>query len=136
MKITEEELEAARSPRGGWTRETLAAYGVPWPPPKGWRKALTGGPARAPRGEKPPAPTYGPVSGTAIYTDGSCWPNPGPGGWAYVIPDLGVEKSGAEADTTNNRMEMRAIIEALRGSTGEVTIHSDSIVCKVASEHR
>ncbi|NKS00469.1 hypothetical protein GTA09_21515 [Rhodococcus hoagii] len=35
---TEAEIEAARTPAGGWTRETLAAWGVPWPPPKGWRK--------------------------------------------------------------------------------------------------
>lgn len=37
---TEAEIEAARTPAGGWTRETLAAGGVPWPPPKGWRKQL------------------------------------------------------------------------------------------------
>jgi hypothetical protein len=37
---TPEEIEAARTPNGGWTRETLASWGVPWPPPKGWRKDL------------------------------------------------------------------------------------------------
>jgi hypothetical protein len=36
-----EEIERARTPKGGWTREQLAAWGVPWPPPKGWRQALT-----------------------------------------------------------------------------------------------
>ena len=63
-----------------------------------------------------------------IYTDGSCNPNPGAGGWAYVIPSLGIEKSGAEPDTTNNRMELRAVIEALKASEGEpiVKIFSDS----------
>ena len=35
-----EEVEAARTERGGWTKETLAAWGVPWPPPKGWKKDL------------------------------------------------------------------------------------------------
>lgn len=35
-----EEVEAARTPNGGWTRETLAQWGVPWPPPKGWRREL------------------------------------------------------------------------------------------------
>lgn len=37
---TREEIDAARTPKGGWTREQLAKWGVPWPPPKGWRKAL------------------------------------------------------------------------------------------------
>jgi hypothetical protein len=37
------EIEAAKTPRGGWTRATLATWGVPWPPPKGWRKALEAG---------------------------------------------------------------------------------------------
>jgi hypothetical protein len=35
---TEEEIEAAMTPAGGWTKATLASWGVPWPPPKGWRK--------------------------------------------------------------------------------------------------
>lgn len=35
-----EEIEAARTPFGGWNREALAAWGVPWPPPKGWRHRL------------------------------------------------------------------------------------------------
>ena len=43
MKLTDAEIEAAKSPRGGFTRKTLAAWGVPWPPPKGWRKALIEG---------------------------------------------------------------------------------------------
>ena len=38
--ITEAEIMAARTPAGGWTREQLAQWGVPWPPPKGWKKAL------------------------------------------------------------------------------------------------
>jgi hypothetical protein len=39
--LTAAEVEAGRSGRGGWTREQLAAWGVPWPPPKGWKAALT-----------------------------------------------------------------------------------------------
>jgi hypothetical protein len=39
---TQAEIEAARTPAGGWTREQLAAWGVPWPPPKGWRRRLAG----------------------------------------------------------------------------------------------
>ena len=51
-----------------------------------------------------------------IYTDGGCSGNPGPGGWAYVIIKDGVpfaEKWGAEKLTTNNRMELQAVIAAL-----------------------
>ncbi len=55
--------------------------------------------------------------GVTVYTDGGCRPNPGPGGWGVVIlgvPKAPVELCGGEADTTNNRMEMRAALEALR----------------------
>lgn len=38
--LTAEEIEAARSPSGGWSAATLASWGVPWPPPKGWRQRL------------------------------------------------------------------------------------------------
>lgn len=51
-----------------------------------------------------------------IYTDGSCKGNPGPGGWGALIRFGATEKEicGGEAGTTNNRMELRAVIEALR----------------------
>ena len=56
-----------------------------------------------------------------IYTDGGCSGNPGPGGWAFIIvqeTDEGnvvlAEQYGAERATTNNRMELRAVIESLR----------------------
>lgn len=39
-KITEEEIESQKTENGGWTRETLAQWGVPWPPPKGWKVGL------------------------------------------------------------------------------------------------
>jgi ribonuclease HI len=76
-----------------------------------------------------------------IYTDGGCSGNPGPGGWAYVItgesPGRGTailaEKWGAEADTTNNRMELGAVIAALQSLPlpGEqlpegITVYTDS----------
>lgn len=35
-----QEIEAAKTPAGGWTKDTLAQWGVPWPPPKGWREDL------------------------------------------------------------------------------------------------
>lgn len=68
-----------------------------------------------------------------IYTDGGCSGNPGPGGWAYVILKNGVliaEGSGGEELTTNNRMELNAVIEALRCvealSPHAVTVRTDS----------
>lgn len=39
-EITEEEIESQKTLNGGWTRTTLAQWGVPWPPPKGWKAAL------------------------------------------------------------------------------------------------
>ncbi len=62
---------------------------------------------------------------THVYTDGACSGNPGPGGWAWVIPD-GPDGSGAELDTTNQRMEVKAVLEALRANPGPLHIHSDS----------
>jgi ribonuclease HI len=51
-----------------------------------------------------------------IYTDGACDPNPGPGGWAALLRFKDREKilTGSDADTTNNRMELTAAIEALK----------------------
>jgi ribonuclease HI len=56
------------------------------------------------------------MSKVEIFTDGACRGNPGPGGWGAVIRSQGKEKtlSGADPNTTNNRMEMQAAIEALR----------------------
>ena len=50
-----------------------------------------------------------------IYTDGACSGNPGPGGWCAILEYNGIEKmlSGGEAQTTNNRMELTAVIQAL-----------------------
>ena len=50
-----------------------------------------------------------------IYTDGACSGNPGPGGWGAILEWNGIEKeiSGGEAETTNNRMELTAVISAL-----------------------
>jgi ribonuclease HI len=61
-----------------------------------------------------------------IHTDGACRGNPGPGGWAWAA---GVDEfaSGAEDHTTNQRMEVRAVVEALRANVeGPVEIVSDS----------
>lgn len=65
-----------------------------------------------------------------IYTDGSCKYNPGPGGWGAILVYNGHEKeiTGGEAATTNNRMELCAVIEALAAlkEPCEVTLCSDS----------
>ena len=65
-----------------------------------------------------------------IYTDGACKGNPGPGGWGAVLRMGGHEKelSGHAPATTNNRMELSAVIEALNAlkSPCEVALHTDS----------
>ena len=65
-----------------------------------------------------------------IYTDGACSGNPGPGGWGAVLVYRGIERemSGGEASTTNNRMELTAVIRALSAlkEPCDVTLTSDS----------
>ncbi len=65
-----------------------------------------------------------------IYTDGACSGNPGPGGWGAVLRYQDVEKelSGGEAETTNNRMELTAVIRALEclNQSCVVELYSDS----------
>jgi ribonuclease HI len=67
-----------------------------------------------------------------LYTDGACSGNPGPGGWAYILrhPGTGKEKevSGGEPSTTNNRMELMSVIEALASLDRpcRVDLYSDS----------
>ena len=65
-----------------------------------------------------------------IYTDGACRGNPGPGGWGATLEsgEHFRELSGAEADTTNNRMELTAVIRALEAlkRRAVVTVHTDS----------
>lgn len=70
-----------------------------------------------------------------IYTDGSCLPNPGPGGWAAVLLSKENEKilRGGAHDTTNNRMELTAAVEALNAlkQPCRVDIHTDSEYLKL-----
>lgn len=65
-----------------------------------------------------------------IYTDGACKGNPGPGGWGAVLiyGDRQREIWGGEADTTNNRMELKAAIEALQAmkKTCDIELYTDS----------
>ncbi len=72
--------------------------------------------------------------GVDIYTDGACSGNPGPGGWGALLVYVGHEKelSGGSAETTNNRMEMTAAIEALEVLKWPMTVrlHTDSTYLK------
>lgn len=74
-----------------------------------------------------------------IFTDGACSGNPGPGGWGAILRYKSTEKeiSGGEANTTNNRMEITAVIEALAllKEPCEVTLYSDSqYVCNALTK--
>jgi ribonuclease HI len=70
------------------------------------------------------------VSRVIVYTDGACRGNPGPGGWGAVIASAGAlrELSGAEPQTTNNRMELLGAIAALESlpAGSQVELHTDS----------
>lgn len=86
----------------------------------------------APGRTRPSAPAghgaLGPETG--IFTDGSCQGNPGPGGWGVVVVEKGrivAEKNGFDPSTTNNRMELTAIIEGLKLATADrTTLYTDS----------
>ena len=78
-------------------------------------------------------------TGLKIFTDGGCSGNPGPGGWAYVMVletfqggKIIAQDKGGESDTTNNRMEITAVIAALRALKtmdnipNKVTVYTDS----------
>jgi ribonuclease HI len=70
-----------------------------------------------------------------IYTDGACDPNPGPGGWAAILIYRKNEQilTGSEIDTTNNRMELTAAIEALKALKGpsKIEFFTDSQYLKL-----
>ena len=65
------------------------------------------------------------TTSTTVYTDGACAGNPGPGGWAWAVPG-GRFRAGPEARSTNQRMEVKAVLDALETLAGQVTVVSDS----------
>ena len=76
--------------------------------------------------------TAGPKTG--VFTDGSCEGNPGPGGWGFVWvedDEIRAQGSGTDPATTNNRMELTALIAAYRALPPDavVTVYSDSELC-------
>jgi len=119
-----------RDHTGGKAKQTSSA--------KVSRGKRAGGRSRVSREENLPVAevlrryTGGPQDG--IFTDGGCTPNPGPGGWGAVWVRQGEildQRHGKDAETTNNRMELRALIEALRIAPEdiEITVYSDSQLC-------
>lgn len=80
--------------------------------------------------QQPEFPEYVLTDIVEIFTDGACRGNPGPGGWGVLLIAGSRRKRlyGGEEDTTNNRMELRAAIEALNALTGpqKVLLHTDS----------
>lgn len=76
-----------------------------------------------------------------MFTDGACSGNPGPGGWGFILrhPASGkeIERSGGESDSTNNRMELQAVIEglkALQRPTDVEVVTDSTYVAKGCSE--
>ena len=85
--------------------------------------------SQRPSQAKTAATTVDPMTG--VFTDGSSVPNPGPGGWGavYVVDgEVVSEASGSDPDTTNNRMELKALVEAvdLVPDGKPTTVYSDS----------
>ncbi|HEY6743392.1 MAG TPA: ribonuclease H [Lapillicoccus sp.] len=87
--------------------------------------ASAGSPARRPVRSRRPLMSW-PEGATAVYTDGACSGNPGPGGWAWAVAD-GRQGSGGHHSTTNQRMEIRAALEAVRAiADSPLVVVSDS----------
>jgi ribonuclease HI len=72
-----------------------------------------------------PDPMPAPAGAVSVFTDGACSGNPGPGGWAWAIDAL-TFSSGSEAPSTNQRMEVRAALEAVTALSGPLLVVSDS----------
>ncbi len=85
--------------------------------------ACAGATKKAPRVLTPDEPV--PAGTTEVFTDGACRGNPGPGGWAWAVPD-GAQGSGHDPATTNQRMEVRAAYEAIVALPGTLVVVSDS----------
>ena len=92
----------------------------------GTAPASTTAKAGGAKAKKPARPDMPAVEGALeVWTDGACSGNPGPGGWAWATRD-GRQDSGGEPGTTNQRMEIRAALEAVRALDGPLVVVSDS----------
>src|SRR3954464_336978 len=106
--------------------ELFEVAGGTAPPPSAAapRGAAPRGAARA--GRRPePGPAAAPDGALEVWTDGACSGNPGPGGWAWATKD-GRQASGGERQTTNQRMEIQAALEAVGALRGPLTVVGDS----------
>jgi len=80
-----------------------------------------------------PAANSKPLPEVILFTDGGCSGNPGPGGWAFILrhpaTDKELERSGGEPETTNNRMELTAVVKGLEAlkRPSSVTLMADSV---------
>lgn len=116
-----------RRPRGD-QNETLPGIGGD----ANARAGTNGNAAPGPADAAAAAAEGGPRPRVLLYTDGACSGNPGPGGWAYVLKHPGTGKvregSGGAAQTTNNQMELSAVIHGLGAlkQPCEVELYSDS----------
>jgi ribonuclease HI len=89
------------------------------------KKAPVDGPTARPKRTAPRPDMPSADGALEVWTDGACSGNPGPGGWAWATRD-GRQDSGGEAPTTNQRMEIRAALEAVRALDGPLVVVSDS----------
>jgi ribonuclease HI len=154
--LTNEFIDACKTPSGSWNRRQFDVIGVDWPPRHGWKSTVIGNQITDDQKAEFKALS---ITGnikikkkknkitdsvqtivtkryeiqpglTIAWTDGACDPNPdGDGGYGVVFERDGktiAELSGGEGNTTNNRMEMLAVIEAIRATSGDVLIRTDS----------
>ena len=119
-----EEIASAGGGRSaGWAHAECkpGLFDAPPPSPAAARSVPAPRVKRPPRVD-PPMPD----GATAVYTDGSCSKNPGPGGWAWAVAD-GRQDSGGAPSTTNQRMEIQAALEAVRAlDDSPLVVVSDS----------
>jgi ribonuclease HI len=106
---------------GGWAHRACAGDAAPGKAAPS--KAAPSGATRASRPERPAMPAA--EGALEVWTDGACSGNPGPGGWAWATQD-GRQDSGGDPATTNQRMEIRAALEAVRALDGPLVVVSDS----------
>ncbi len=136
--VTEAEIAAAATPRGGWTRETMQAWGVPWPPPKGWRKAIT---ARELASKANAAIEEKETARATIIADASLNPRSKLAGWAgWIKTDKmpagkffsGVLKTAPQSSSVAEAMSIVNTIilaarEGLLEGVGVLMIQNDNI---------
>jgi ribonuclease HI len=132
------EATLARYP--GWKPRYCKAHArktqkpAPARPGRPGRSSRPGGPREEHLTLEQVLATYSDGPDSGVFTDGSAIPNPGPGGWGAVWVEGGRvrdQRHGHERATTNNRMELQALIEAYRmlPADAAVTVHSDSRLC-------